>query len=474
MSTSFPPFIHMFSTGRFRRVLVAALLLSSPMPARAQQIADTSLYRVFLRDGSTVVSYGEYARVADRVILSLPVGTALHLLSLPAETVDWDRTDAYADSVRATKYATTRGPDDFALLSEAVSRALNDITLTPDPNRKIAMAIEARQNVTRWAAEHFGYRAERIAQMASLFDDVIAQTKTQAGAKNFEFSLVANMAAPPAVPLLPAPSLQESVEQALGAATLAPEATERTSLLRAIQTVLESAGSDDAASSLWATPLRGRVNAALAAEDRATRGYDYLTKTMLQSADRYARTANVTGVERVIRRSLAEDDRLGQRRPQEMASLLAMLDTKLDAARRLRLARDNWAARAEGLRQFRTAFAEPLSLMRLSRESLDEIRRLAGPQQARLARLLSRTTAATKLLAVINVPAEASTAYGLLRSAAQFAIRAAETRQRAVMSGKMESAWEAASAASGALMFLERAVEELDLLTKPPAMPAGR
>ena len=57
----------------------------------------------------------------------------------------------------------------------------------------------------------------------------------------------------------------------------------------------------------------------------------------------------MTGVERVIRRALAEDDRLGQRRPQEMASLLAMLDAKLDEARRLRLARDSWAARVEEL-----------------------------------------------------------------------------------------------------------------------------
>ena len=97
-------------------------------------------------------------------MVSVPLGgTAaapdLHLLSIPSDSVDWEKTDAYADSVRAARYAQTRGPDDFALLSAAVSMALTDIALTSDPQRKIAMAAEARQNVTRWVAEHYGYRA---------------------------------------------------------------------------------------------------------------------------------------------------------------------------------------------------------------------------------------------------------------------------------------------------------------------------
>jgi hypothetical protein len=461
----------MFSTGLFRRAAIAGLIVACAVPATAQPAGDASLYRVFLRDGSTVLSFGEFARVADRVVVSLPVGTALHMLSLPADSVDWERTDAYAESVRATRYAATRGPDDLALLSDAVSRALADISITSDPNRKIAMALEARQNVMRWAAEHFGYQAERVAQLASLFDDVITEVRTQAGMKNVELSMVATMAAPPSTPLLPAPTFRESIEQALSAATLAPEATERTSLLHAIQQVLREAGPEHAA---WTTSLNARVSASIATEERATRGYETLTKTTLQGADQYARSADVTGVERVIRRALAEDDRLGQRRPQEMASLLAMLDTKLDAARRLRLARDNWAVRAQAIRAFRTSMAEPMSLMRLSKTSLDEIRRLAGPTPARLRRLLDRVNATTRLLAVMTIPAEGTNSHALLKTAVQFATRAAEGRERAVMSGEMPQAWEAASAASGALLFLERAVEELAQLAKLPELQAPR
>src|SRR5260221_9110017 len=122
MSTSFPPIIHMFSTGRFRlAVCVCFLLTASPALAQPAQ-EDGTLYRVFLRDGSTLLSYGEFARVADRIVMSVPLGTTtagpdLHLLSIPADAVDWERTDGYADAVRASRYAVTRGPDDFALLS---------------------------------------------------------------------------------------------------------------------------------------------------------------------------------------------------------------------------------------------------------------------------------------------------------------------------------------------------------------------
>jgi hypothetical protein len=473
----------MFSTGRFRRALFIVLLMLASRAASAwaqpgAAPADVALYRVFLHDGTTLLSYGEYTRVADRVVVSLPIAApstaatpSLHLVSIPSDTVDWEKTDAYADSVRAARYAGTRGPDDFALLSEAVSRALSDIALTADPSRKIAMAAEARQNVTRWVAEHFGYNAVRVAQMASLFDDVISETQASAGIKNFDLSLVANTAAPPSVPLLPAPSLRESVEQAMRAATLAPEATERTSLLRAIEQVLAEAGATGEA---WIAPARARIGSALAIEERATRGYDAMTRQVLSAADRSAARADVTGVERIIRRALSEDDRLGQRRPQEMASLLAMLDGKLDAARRLRLARDAWAERSEVLRKYRASVAQPLALMNLARAPLDEIRRLAGPPRVRLARLVLRTESAARLMAVLTAPAEGTSAHGLLLNAIKLASRAAALRQRAVQSGDMQHAWEASSAAAGALMLFERATEDLQALTSIPALEAPR
>jgi hypothetical protein len=205
-------------------------------------------------------------------------------------------------------------------------------------------------------------------------------------------------------------------------------------------------------------------------EDRTTRSYETLTRDLLRSSDQYASAGDVTGVERVIRRALAEDDRLGQRRPQEMAALLATLDGKLDAARRLRLARDSWAIRVAALRQYQAALVQPLATLRAMRPSLDEIRRLAGPSPARLARLTTSAAAVLKSIDALAPPVEAETAHGLLKNAAQLASRAADGRRNAILSGEMQRAWDASAAASGALLLFERAESELQNLTKGPVL----
>ena len=54
----------------WRGVALAAVpLLALTLGAAPASAADALLYRIFLRDGSTLVSYGDFARVADRVVL---------------------------------------------------------------------------------------------------------------------------------------------------------------------------------------------------------------------------------------------------------------------------------------------------------------------------------------------------------------------------------------------------------------------
>ena len=451
----------MFSTGWFRCAAFTALTLA-PVAAVAQGPADVTLFRVFLRDGSTLVSYGEFARVADRVVVTLPLGLReskpdLEVLSIPADTVDWDKTDAYADSARASRYAATVGPNDFALLNESVSVALNDIAVTTDPARKIAMATEARQNVTRWAAEHYGYRAQDVSHLATMFDEVIVETRRVNGEPDAEMSLVAGLAAPPDAPLLPDPTPQESMEQALRAVTLAPDATERISLLTAIESTLAGAG----AGAAWAEPLRARASAALEVEHRTDGAYSTLTRDALRAADRYAASGDVNGVERITRNLLKQDDRLGQRRPQEMASVLAALDIKLDAARRERLARDNRDALAGAIARYRHATAEPLAIMRREKPALDEIRRLAGPSPARLSELAKEMKRAEQLLSGVAVPDGLAETHSLLKDAVELGVRAADGRKRAVLTRSMQTAQEASSAAAGAIMLFEKASADL-------------
>ncbi len=452
----------MFSTGWFHLAVLIAVFGG----AQAPRADDATLYRVFLRDGSTLVSYGEYARVGDRVIVTMPLGATngptpdLEVVSIPADTVDWERTDAYTDSARAARYAATAGPNDYALLNNGISIALSDIAQTADPARKIAMATEARQNVMKWASEHYGYRAKDVAHLATLFDDVVADTRRANGEPNVDMSMVATLAAPPDTPLLPTPTLQESVEQALRAVTLAPDATERTGLLTAIERTLATTGAGEA----WAAPLRARATAALEIERRTDRLYAALTHDALHSANRYAAAGDVTSVERIIRTLLKQDDKLGQRRPQEVAAALATLDARLEAARQERLARDNRAARASVLAEYRRAVAAPLAIMRRERAALDEIRRLAGPSTLRLGELARAIARDVRLLETIRAPEEVTAAHSLLRSAVHLAARAPDLRQRAVMTRDMQTAQEASSAAAGALMLFDKAAEDLRIL----------
>src|SRR5215207_8532049 len=92
-----------------RRSLVALLFVCVLAASGADAADDAILFRVFLTDGTSVVVYGEFARVADQVVLSLPVGGSaqdprLHAVTIAASRVDWVKTDRHATSVRYQRY----------------------------------------------------------------------------------------------------------------------------------------------------------------------------------------------------------------------------------------------------------------------------------------------------------------------------------------------------------------------------------
>jgi len=83
------------------------------------------------------------------------------MVTINESLVDWNRTDAYAAAVRARHYATTRGEEDFALLTGEVTRALNDIALMPDPLRRLAMAEPLEEAETTAAGRTRGHGGVR-------------------------------------------------------------------------------------------------------------------------------------------------------------------------------------------------------------------------------------------------------------------------------------------------------------------------
>src|SRR3982751_5584560 len=90
---------------------LVSLLLAAPVAMLRAETAP--LFRIFLADGQSLVSYGEYARVMDRVVFSVPLNDKLEnpklqLISIPEKSVDWPQTEAYATAVRAKRYADAR------------------------------------------------------------------------------------------------------------------------------------------------------------------------------------------------------------------------------------------------------------------------------------------------------------------------------------------------------------------------------
>ena len=124
--------------------------------------------------------------------------------------------------------------------------------------------------------------------------------------------------------------------------------------------------------------------------------------------------------------------------------------------------------RLEILREFETALSEPFAMLRACRTRLEAIRQLDATPRRNLIWLDGQTSIVTRLLAEVKAPIGGETALGLLNSATQLASRAVTSRQQAVSSGDMHPAWEAASAAAGALMLLDRASEELQRADQGP------
>ena len=456
-STAFP---HL----RFAIVLLAILL---GIPLHAQD-PPPLVFRIFLMDGTQLVSYGEFARVAGRVVFSVPIGEVsrnprLQVIGLPDDAVDWARTEEYALAVRAGRYASTRGEEDFAILSGHVTVALNDLVTEPNPARRLAMAQEARQNLAAWPAANYGYKAEEVARLVTLFDDAIAELSAAAGQSSINLSLVAMTPPPPAAAVLPDPDVRSTFEMAFAAATRASDPAERSMLLGSLSDDLRHAPANDP----WAVGLRRRIDTALAAEVRTDKAYSSLVSSTLRGARERVARGDVGGLQAMISQVLRQDDGLGRKRPGAVSSLLAALDAQLDEARKMRLAQDAWLLRQSGIKAYREAIDVPVGRLTSFRKWLESIRALAGPDPRFLTPLADRARIAHLELMAVTPPAEAQSAHNLLASALHLTRHAASLRRAAVSSGDMKVAWDASAAAAGALSLADRAIDELQQLLSP-------
>jgi hypothetical protein len=449
---------------------VALALLLMRVPALAAD--DVTLLRVFLNDGTVLISYGEPARVDDRVIFSMPTAATpsppLHLVNLASARVDWVRTNRYAEAARAARYLETQAESDYAALSGRVTQALNLLTETEDAGRRLAIAENARRMLATWPQEHYNYRLDEVRQMLSLLDEAIADLRAAAGDGRFDLSLTAFTEPPAVEPLAPPPSPKETIEQVLNAARLADTPSERRGLLETALTALDR----DAAAlpGEWLATTRVATRSQFETERRVDRAYQSLTARIIGLADRQAQAADVRGLTRLVDRVHAGDRELGGRRPETVTALIAAVEARLDAARRLQLARDRWALRTPEFRQYRAAIKGPLDLFATLEPLLQQIKLLAGSSPSSLMRIQHAVSQILEQARTISPPDEFRSTHAVLVSAVQLAGSAGQIRLEATLAEDIARAWDASSAAAGALMLAARARTDMQSLLRPPQL----
>ena len=495
-STGFAPLIHSFSTPGFllaaapwrsasprrivyaethalmgsRRTILAVLLSLCVASASAAQ-SSAQLYRVFLKDGSALASFGEWARVDDRVVFSMPLAPGagpgeLHLVSLPLSRIDLERTEQYADAVRAANYAATRGEADFAQLSSTVAHTLNQVALIKDPRQRLAAAEQARRELTDWPGNRFGYRAAEVREIVGVLDEVIGGLRASADGKSFELALSANTEIPPPAALLPAPTHEDIVQHLMTASQLVDSPAEKVSLLQSVVALIDRAVGylpNAISAALRETALGG-----IAEEQRIDNLYTDLQTTTLAEAGQFAERADVRSLERLREQVQQRDAQLGARRPDHVAGLLATLDAQLDSARQLRLAHDQWLLAETHMRRYQSRAMPFIQSLVNMRQSLDDIKLLAGPAPQRLRPLSRRLDRNARQLALLEPPTPLSAVHAAFRSAYTLAINAVQLRRDAVEVADLELARQASAAASGALMLLERARVDLRAALESP------
>jgi hypothetical protein len=456
----------------FRR-LVIALIFCATGSSVAAAASGATLFRVFFIDGTSVVTYGELARVDDRVIFSLPVGGSedeprLHPVSLAAALVDWPRTDQHAASTRYQHYSA-RAESDYQRLTDDVAAVLNDIALSTDRARALSLAEQARRTLAEWPRTHFGYRQDDIRDIVVLIDGAIARLGGAGRPVAFELSLVATSAPADVEPIAAMPTPREQLDQIVRVLQLTTTAGDRIALLRSALTLFGDSRSAVDPSSI--PGIRRWLETQLRLETEIDQRYARLTKDFVNTATRAAANGRIGDVERVINRVAKEDGRLGRRRPEVVHALTTSLQAQLDRARRLRLLRDQWTVRKALFRDYqRTVSFELLQLVK-AQASLEAIRKLEGPAPDRLDSLRLRLSGGAARLERLRIPEYLRSTHELLVSAWRFAESAANARAQAVLSGNLTTAWEASSAAAGSLMMLARTQQELRILLEPPQLP---
>ena len=182
-------------------------------------VQEAPLFRVFLKDGTTLVSYGELARVGDRVVFSMPTSASMDNPNSISSIFLPTGSTGYARRITPSR----RAPRDIS------RRARKPITRGSPPNRagaqrrrgddgpakRLAIVERARRRLADWPPSHYNYKQSDVRQMLGMLDEAIADLRAATGAQRFDLNLVAIVDAPPPLSRCCRRPAQETIEQTL-------------------------------------------------------------------------------------------------------------------------------------------------------------------------------------------------------------------------------------------------------------------
>jgi len=452
---------------RSRRLGLFGLLVGSLLAVVSAQNGEPgSTFRVFLKSGDPLPSYGEAAIVGERVIFTLLVGgesdisRRYQLVDLPTEDVDLDRTVAYANAVRGAHYAATRGEAEYAEMAADVSRTLDALPAMTDSHERLRVAEQAHERMRDWGRRSYGYRAGDFAALEQLFNVVLAELRADAGVGQLSVELSSGSRSPRTEPLRAAPDTEEGVRMALSAAAVAETGPERLGILEAAETVLRD--------SAMSGELLGAVRARLTAERAAEREYGELSRRLIGAADNALAQGDADAVNALVDELGRRDQALGRLRPRLVRELERQLRVKLEATEAYRAALDHYAKVRPALLGYERQIRPALSTLDGLRPVIEAVREMRFTSFDRLKSAGERLEGTQTLLAGIDAPGDLADVHATLVSAIHLARQAVARRQVAAATAAAASVRDAASAAAGALLLAGQARSDLVARLFPP------
>ena len=194
-----------------------------------------------------------------------------------------------------------------------------------------------------------------------------------------------------------------------------------------------------------------------------------MTARIVALADRQARAADVRGLARLVDRVRINDETLGGQRPETVDALIAVVKraSTRPAGFGWRAIAGRCAPAFQNLSRGDQGAAGSVRPHRAGARA-DQVagRQLPGePDDAAISRAADSGAGRT-----IVPPEEFRQAHALLVSAVQLAGNAAQIRHEATLADDIARAWDASSAAAGALMLGARARDDMQNLLRPPQL----